>query len=58
MKRALLASLAAFGVLAAPTIATATSKTDAKVTKSEKKKTTKVAAKNHKAATKPAAKSN
>lgn len=58
MKRALLASLAAFGILAAPTIATATTKAaDAKVVKSQKK-AAKLAARNHKAAAKTAAKSN
>jgi hypothetical protein len=55
MKRALLASLAAFGILAAPTIATATTKAVTKVTKSERK-TAKLAAKNQKAAAKTAAK--
>ena len=56
MKRALLASLAAFGILAAPTIATATTKADAKVAKAEKKAAM-LAAKNQKAGAK-AAKSN
>ena len=54
MKRALLASLAAFGILATPTIATAMTKADAKVAKSEKK-AAKLAAKN-KVAVKTAAK--
>ena len=58
MKRALLASLAAFGVLAAPAIATATTtQAKPKVTKSQKK-AAKLAAKNQKAAAKTAAKSN
>ena len=58
MKRALLASLAAFGILAAPTIANATTtQASAKVAKSQKK-AAKLAAKNQKAAAKSAAKSN
>ena len=58
MKRALLASFAAFGILAAPAIATATTtQANAKVAKSQKK-AAKLAAKNQKAAAKTAAKSN
>jgi hypothetical protein len=50
MKRALIASFAALGVLAAPAVAATTAtKADAKVTKSEKK-----AAKSQKLAAKPA----
>ena len=55
MKRALLASLAAFGLIASPTIATATTKTEAKVVKSEKK-AARLAAKKQKAGAKAAAK--
>ena len=62
MKRTLIASLAALGVLAAPAIATTTAKTTTAVTKTAKqaakahKKAAKVAAKQQKVAAKTAAK--
>jgi hypothetical protein len=54
MKR-LIASFAALGMLATPVVATATTKADAKITKSQKK-AAKVAAKRQTAAAKVAAK--